>query len=63
MSTAPKLLNCRVNIAYFVKNREILMTYFKSKEQTVWKHQYNCTCEDSNFYFFEINASPSGMEY
>ena len=63
MSVARKLLNCRVNMTYFVKNHEILMTYFKSKEQRVWKDQYDCTCEDCNFYFSEINASPSGMEY
>ena len=63
MSVARKLLNCRVNMTYFVKNHEILMTYFKSKEQIVWKDQYDCTCEDCNFYFSEINASPSGMEY
>ena len=63
MSVARKLLNCRVNMIYFVKNHEILMTYFKSKEQIVWKDQYDCTCEDCNFYFSEINASPSGMEY
>ena len=63
MSVAPKFLNCRVNMTYFVKNREIIMNYFKSKEQIVWKNQRNCTCEDCNSYFFEINASPSGMEY
>ena len=42
---APKLLNCRVNMAYFVKNREILMNYFKSKEQIFWK-------QGCNSYFF-----------
>ena len=55
MSVAPKLLNCRVNMTYFAKNYEIVMTYFKSR-QTTWKHQHHCTCEDSNSYFF-------GMEY
>ena len=39
------------------------MTYFKSEEQISWKHRFNCTCEGCNFYFSEINASPSGMEY
>ena len=37
MSVSPKLLNCRVNMTYFVKNHEILMTYFKSEEQILWK--------------------------
>ena len=55
MSVAPKLLNCRVNMTYFVKNYEIVMTYVKSR-QTAWKHQHHCTCEDCNSYFF-------GMEY
>ena len=55
MSVAPKLLNCRVNMSYFVKNYEVLTTYFKSR-QMVWKHQHYCTFEDCNFYFF-------GMEY
>ena len=30
MSVAPKLLNCRVNMTYFVKNHEVLMTYLKA---------------------------------
>ena len=63
MSVAPKLLNCRVNMTYFVRNHEILMTYLKSEGQIVWKHQRNCTCNDCNFYISEIKASPSGMEY
>ena len=32
MSVAPRLLDCRVNMTYFVKNYEILMTYFKSRQ-------------------------------
>ena len=63
MSVAPKLLNCRVNTTYFVQNHEILMTYFKSEEQILRKHQFNCICDDCNSYFCEINASPSGMKY
>ena len=55
MSVAGKLLNCRVNMTYFVKNQEVLITYFKSR-QIGWKHQHDSTCEDCNFYFF-------GMEY
>ena len=53
MSVALKLLNCRINTTYFVKNREILMTYFKSKEQIVWKQQHDCTCEDCNSSFLK----------
>ena len=63
MSVAPKLLNCRVNMTYFVKNHEILMTYSKSEEQILWKHWFNCTCDSCNSYSSEINASPSGIEY
>ena len=63
MSVAPKLLNCRVNMTYFVKIHEILMTYFKSEEQILWKNWFNCTCDVCNFYFSEINVTPSGMEY
>ena len=31
MSVAPKLLGCRVNRTYFVKNYESLMTHFENK--------------------------------
>ena len=40
MSVAPKSLNCRVNMTYFDKNHEVLMTYFKSR-QIVCKHQHD----------------------
>ena len=63
MSVAPKLLNCRVNMTYFVKNHEILMTYFENEEQIPWKHRFYCKCDDFNSYFFETNASPFGMEF
>ena len=63
MSVSPKLLNCRVNMTYFVKNHEILMTYFKSEEQILWKHRLICTCDDCNSYFSDINGSLSRMEY
>ena len=48
ISVAPKLLNCRVNMTYFIKIHEVLMTNFKNR-QMVWKCQHNCTGEDSNF--------------
>ena len=28
ISAAPKLINCKINATYFVKNREILLNYF-----------------------------------
>ena len=33
MSVAPKLLGCRVNMTYFIKNYESLLTYFENKGQ------------------------------
>ena len=35
MRLAPKLLNCRVNMTYFVKNHEILFSYFEENEEQV----------------------------
>ena len=48
MRVAPKLLGCRVNMTYFVKNHEILMTCFENEGQIPWKHHFNC-----NFYFLK----------
>ena len=31
MSVTPKLMNCRVNVTYFLKNHEILFKYFKEE--------------------------------
>ena len=54
MSVAPKLMNCRVNTTYFVKNYEIFLKYFNEFEtQTPWKHVFSCTCEDCISYFGE----------
>ena len=53
MSIAPKLLNSQVNMSYFVKNYEVLMIYFKSR-QIAWKHHHDCTCDDCNSDFFEM---------
>ena len=33
MIIAPKLLNCRVNMTYFVKNHDILLNYFQEIEK------------------------------
>ena len=47
MSAAPKLINCKINAMYFVKNHEILLKYFNEPEtQTPWIHAFSCTCED-----------------
>ena len=47
MDVAPKLMNCRVNVKYFLKNHEIIFKYFADEEiQTPWKHPVFCTCED-----------------
>ena len=46
MGLGPKLLNCRVNMTYFVKNYEILVGYFEEiEEQMPWKHYVYCACE------------------
>ena len=51
MRLAPNLLNCRVNIAIFVKNHEILFSYFEeNKEQIPWKHNVYCDCETCDLY-------------
>ena len=52
MKLAPKLLNCRVNMTYFVKTHEILFNHFEdSEEQTPWKHNVCCDCETCSSYF------------
>ena len=53
MIIVPKLLNCRVNMTYFVKNHDILINYFQEIEQTPWKHIFNCVCQIYNSYFTE----------
>ena len=40
ISVAPKLMNCRVNVAYFFKNHEIIFKYFDEETQTLWKHAF-----------------------
>ena len=47
MSVAPKLMNCWVNMTYFVKNHEILFNRFEENEEHIpWKHEFYCTCEE-----------------
>ena len=46
MRLAPRLLNCRVNMTYFVKNHEILFSYFEENEEQIpWKDNVCCDCE------------------
>ena len=53
MNVAPKLLNCRVNMTYFVKNHDILFNYFEENEEQIpWKHEFYCICENCISYFF-----------
>ena len=33
MRLAPKLLNCRVNMTFFVKNHKIVFSYFEEKRR------------------------------
>ena len=54
MSVAPKLLNCRVNMTYFVKNYEILLDYFKENEEQIpCKNNFYCACKACISYFSE----------
>ena len=50
MKIALKLMNCRVNMAYFVQYHEILMNYFEEHGEP-WKHNVYCNCEACNSYF------------
>ena len=54
MVIAPKLFNCQVSMMYFVKNHDILFSYFQEiEEQALWKHNINCACQTCNWYFTE----------
>ena len=58
MSGAPRLINCKINAMYFVKNHEILLNYFNDLEtQTPWKHAFSCMFEDCISYFEEPAAA------
>ena len=52
MKIAPKLMNCRVNMTYFVQHHEILMNYFEEHDEP-WKHNVCCNCEVCSSYFTE----------
>ena len=50
MRIAPKLMNCRVNMTYFVQHHEIFVNYFEEHDEP-WKHNVSCDCEACNSYF------------
>ena len=52
MRLALKLLNCRENMTFFVKNHEILFSYFEENEEQIpWKHNFSFHCETCSSYF------------
>ena len=54
MSVAPKLLNCRVSMKYFIKSYEIIIGYFEENEEQIpWQHNFYCACEACISYFSE----------
>ena len=53
MRSALKLMNCRGNMAYFIKKPWVLMNYFEENEEHPWKHSVSCDCEACNSYFIE----------
>ena len=62
MGITPKVLNCRVNMTYFVKNHDILFNYFQeNEEQTSWKHNVYCDCETLTHTLRNILRHPKAM--
>ena len=53
MRIAPKLMNSRVNMTYFVKNHDILMNYSEENEEQPWIYSVSCDCKACNSYFTE----------
>ena len=50
MSVAPKLLNCQINMTYFVKSYEIIVGYLEeNEEQLPWKQSIACEAYISYF--------------
>ena len=56
MSIAPNLFGSRVNMTYFVKNHDILITYFENEGQIPWKDPIDCECHNCNSYFFGMES-------
>ena len=58
MKIARKLMNCRVNMTYFVLNHGILFNYFsEGNEKERWKHSIPCNCKGCRSYFAEQNIT------
>ena len=54
MKIAPKLMNYRVNMTYFILNHDILFNYFNEEnEEQPWKRSVPCNCDVCNSYFTE----------
>ena len=54
MKIAPKLMNCRVNMTYFVLYHDIHFNYFSEEnEEQPWKHSVPSNCEVCSSYFAE----------
>ena len=53
MRIVPKLMNCRVNMTYFVQNNVILINYFEENAKQPWKHSTSSKCQACNSYFTE----------
>ena len=52
MRLAPKLLNCRVNMNFFVENYKIHFSYFEENEEQIsWKHNICCNSKTCSSYF------------
>ena len=63
MSAAPKLINCKINAAHFVKSHEILLIYFNKLEtQTPWKHAFSCMREGKTVFYALENSSGMLLE-
>ena len=43
-------------MTYFVKNHDVLMTYFENEGQIPWKDPFDCKCDDCNSYFFGMES-------
>ena len=54
MKIAPKLMNYRANMTYFILNHDILFNYFNEEnEEQPWKRSVPCNCDVCNSYFTE----------
>ena len=52
---APKIINCRLGLIYFIKHHDILSTYFRNNGG-VWKHKLTCDCDMCEEYFSDSKS-------